>query len=261
MFQDKVCVITGGALGIGQVLTQEFAGAGAKIAFIDINKEAGEKHAQVLKKAGHRILFMAGDISEEAVLRGFVEKIIDEYGKVDFLINNAAVNLGGILSPCGYDDFNRALRVGISAPYILAQLLLPHFNVGASIVNISSTRALMSQANTESYSAAKGGINALTHALAVSLAGKVRVNAISPGWIDTGKTYDKSYQAKYSKADKDQHPSKRVGYPLDIASLALFLCDEKNSFINGENITVDGGMSKLMIYSGDMGWEHDPEQT
>ena len=159
--------------------------------------------------------------------------------------------------PYSYEDFNMVLRVGVSAPYLL-KLFLPYFNKGASIVNISSSRAFMSQANTESYTAAKGGITALTHALAVSLSGKVRVNSIAPGWIDTGKYYEDSYLPKYTEADIKQHPSDRIGEPLDIARAVFFLCDERNSFINGENITIDGGMSKQMIYSGDNGWEYNP---
>jgi len=149
------------------------------------------------------------------------------------------------------------LRVGIIAPYYLTKLFLPYFSRGGSVVNISSTRAMMSQADTESYTAAKGGVAALTHALAVSLAGKVRVNSVSPGWIDTGAYHEENYQPVYTEADIAQHPSGRVGNPMDIARVVMFLCDEENSFITGENITVDGGMTKLMIYSGDDGWEYN----
>ena len=131
------------------------------------------------------------------------------------------------------------------------------FNTDGAVVNISSTRAFQSQRDTESYTAAKGGITALTHALAVSLAGKIRVNSISPGWIDTGITYDKNYIPEYSDADKKQHPSGCVGHPMDIVRTVFFLCDQNNSFINGQNITVDGGMSKLMIYTEDHGWHYE----
>jgi NAD(P)-dependent dehydrogenase (short-subunit alcohol dehydrogenase family) len=142
------------------------------------------------------------------------------------------------------------LRVGVAAPFLLTQLLLKHFNTPASVVNISSTRYLMSQANTESYTAAKGGITALTHAMAVTLAGIARVNAISPGWIDTtGKPFD--------GLNASQHPVGRVGVPADIVHTVLFLCDQKSSFITGQNITVDGGMTKLMIYHDDCGWTYN----
>ena len=140
-----------------------------------------------------------------------------------------------------------ALRVGVTAPFYLTKLFLPHFAPGAAIVNISSSRDRMSQPQTESYTAAKGGIAALTHALAVSLAGKVRVNSISPGWIDT------SFR-RYTGPDAIQQPAGRVGDPLDIANMALYLCSDKAGFITGENICIDGGMTRQMIYHGDWGW-------
>lgn len=257
MFKDKVCVITGGSLGIGRCLTSEFFKAGAKIAFVDIDEKAGRENEEHIIRSGGQVLFFHGDIAEEQTLNKFVEVVISKYGKIDYLINNACVNKGGILDPCSYDDFNYVLRIGITAPYMLTKLFLPYFNKNACIVNISSSRAFMSQANTESYTAAKGGITALTHALAVSLSGRVRVNSIAPGWIDTGKYYDESYIPQYTEADIAQHPSNRVGKPVDIARAVMFLCDERNSFINGENITIDGGMTKLMIYSGDNGWEYN----
>lgn len=259
MFQGKVCVVTGGALGIGRCLTREFAKAGARVAFIDMNQQAGEENLDYIRSNGGQAVFFQGDIAEETVLRDFTRNVIDAFGTIDYLINNACLSKGGILKPCSYEEFNYVLRVGISAPYMLAQLFLPYFNKGASIVNISSSRAFMSQQNTESYTAAKGGITALTHALAVSLAGRVRVNAIAPGWIDTGKYHDDEYVPRYTAGDIAQHPSKRVGEPMDIARAVMFLCDERNSFINGECITVDGGMTKLMIYSGDYGWEYKSE--
>ncbi len=261
MFRDKVCVITGGALGIGRCLAQEFSKVGLKIAFIDVNKIAGEKNKRIIEEAGGECYFFHGDLSSEETLENFVEAVIEKYGTIDYLVNNAAFSKGGIHTPTTYEDFNYVLKTGVLAPYMLTQLFLPYFNEGAAIVNISSSRAEMSQANTESYSAAKGGIKSLTHALSISLAGKIRVNAISPGWIETGEYYDEPFVPNYSKGDIEQHPSKRIGHPTDIARAALFLCDERNSFINGENITIDGGMSKLMIYSGDDGWEYSPENV
>ena len=140
--------------------------------------------------------------------------------------------------------------MGVTAPFYLTKLFLPHFAPGAAIVNISSSRDRMSQPQTESYTAAKGGIAALTHALAVSLAGKVRVNSISPGWIDT------SFR-RYAGPDALQQPAGRVGDPLDIANMALYLCSDKAGFITGENICIDGGMTRQMIYHGDWGWRLD----
>ncbi len=254
-FENKVCVITGGANGIGRCITEEFLKEGAYIAVIDKNTLRAE---MLFEKYGDKIYFMSGDISEKDTLEKFANSVINKFGKIDFLINNACLSRGGIISGCDFDDFNYVLRVGVTAPYMLTKLFLEHFDPGASIVNISSTRAYMSQADTESYTAAKGGISALTHGLSVSLAGKVRVNSISPGWIDTGAyqnvdNYD--YDSAVTAEDKIQHPAGRIGNPHDIAAVAMFLCSDDAGFITGENITVDGGMTKLMIYHNDFGWK------
>ncbi|MDY3250151.1 MAG: SDR family oxidoreductase, partial [Candidatus Choladocola sp.] len=193
--------------------------------------------------------YFVGDISDKDTLIRFSEKVITEYGSVDYLINNALPLMKGI-DTCSYEEFNYALQVGVTAPFMLTKLFLPYFAPGASIVNISSSRDRMSQPFTESYTAAKGGIAALTHALAVSLAGKVRVNSISPGWIDTAYTV-------YEGPDAIQQPAGRVGNPMDIANMVLYLCSEKAGFITGENICIDGGMTKQMIYHGDWGWQLD----
>jgi NAD(P)-dependent dehydrogenase (short-subunit alcohol dehydrogenase family) len=258
-FKNKVCVITGAANGIGLCIINEFAKRGTKVAFIDRDKPAGDKALGGIMASGGEGLFICGDIAEKDVLENFARQVIDTFGRVDYLINNACLSRKGILSGCDYDDFNYVLKVGVTAPYMLAKLFRDHFNPGGAIVNISSTRRLMSQQDTESYTAAKGGISALTHALAVSLAEKVRVNSISPGWIDVSANDDPDFECKHSLADKLQHPARRVGRPMDIAQAVMFLCDEENSFITGQNITVDGGMTKLMIYSGDDGWEYNPD--
>ncbi len=232
MNKQKVAVVTGGAQGIGKAICDAFAGQGVSVCTIDLL----ENH------------FFVGDISDEQILRAFASKVIAEHGTIDFLINNACLSRGG-LNTCHYDDFNYVLRVGVSAPFLLTQLFMEHFNPRASIVNISSTRSLMSQADTESYTAAKGGITALTHAMAVTLSGKARVNSISPGWIDTTG-------AEFKDSDAAQHPAGRVGKPSDIVNAVMFLCDERNDFITGQNITVDGGMTKLMVYHNDGGWTY-----
>ena len=172
--------------------------------------------------------------------------MLAEHGRIDVLVNNALPIMRGI-DACTYDEFMYALAVGVTAPFYLAKLFAEHFAPGASIVNISSSRDRMSQPQTESYTAAKGGIHALTHALAVSLAGRVRVNSISPGWIETGDTV-------YTGSDAAQQPAGRVGNPMDIANMVLFLCSDKAGFITGENVCIDGGMTKQMIYHGDHGW-------
>ncbi|WP_313119105.1 SDR family oxidoreductase [Proteiniclasticum ruminis] len=246
----KVCVITGGANGIGKALVRAFDKEGASVAFIDKDGDAGKDLLSSLQDQ-KKHFFFEGDLASESVLVEFAEEIKKRYGKVDVLINNACFSHKGLLSGCTYEEFNEILRVGVSAPYYLTLLLKEHFKSGASIVNITSTRAFMSQKDTESYSAAKGGITALTHAMAMSLQGLARVNSIAPGWIDTGD------EENFSEADRKQHPSERVGVPEDIVRTVLFLCDERSSFINAENITVDGGMSKRMVYHGDEGWKYN----
>ena len=230
MFTNKVVVITGGAAGIGKCIAEEFEKAGATVCVID--KAPGDH--------------FVGDISHKAVLETFAAQVIAQHGHVDILVNNALPIMRGIDS-CTYEEFQYALAVGVTAPFYLSKLLVPHMPKGSSIINISSSRDRMSQPQTESYTAAKGGIAALTHGLAISLSGQVRVNSISPGWIDTAYTI-------YEGPDAYQQPAGRVGNPLDIANMVLFLCSDKAGFITGENICIDGGQTKLMIYHGDHGW-------
>ncbi len=211
-YENKLIVVTGGAQGIGKCICEQF---------------------------------------EKEVLEAFAQKVIAECGKVDVLVNNAPPLFKGI-DECSYEEFEYALRVGVTAAFYLTKLFAEHFSEGASVVNISSSRDRMSMPQTESYTAAKGGIAALTHAMAVSLAGKVRVNSISPGWIDTDYTV-------YEGADAIQQPAGRVGNPLDIANMVLYLCSDKAGFITGENICIDGGMTRQMIYHGDHGWEYNGE--
>ena len=230
-FNDKVVVVTGGANGIGKCIADEFRSLGAIVYVID--KQEGD--------------YFVGDISRKEVLEAFTANILSKHDKVDVIVNNALPLMKGI-DECSYEEFQYALSVGVTAPFYLVKLLMPHLAEGASIVNISSSRDRMSQPQTESYTAAKGGIAALTHALAVSLAGRARVNSISPGWIDTAYTV-------YEGPDATQQPVGRVGNPMDIAHMVLFLCSDKAGFITGENICIDGGMTHQMIYHGDNGWK------
>ena len=230
-FKDKIVVVTGGAHGIGKTIVSEFEKEGAKVAFIDIREND----------------CFVGDISKKEVLEGFADFVVHQYGHVDVLVNNALPLMKGI-DECSYEEFSNALAVGVTAPFYLSKLFASHFAPGASIINISSSRDRMSQPQTESYTAAKGGIAALTHALAVSFAGKLRVNSISPGWIDTDFTL-------YEGPDASQQPAGRVGNPLDISNMVLFLASEKAGFITGENICIDGGMTRQMIYHNDCGWK------
>ena len=233
-FQDKVIVITGGAGGIGKCIAEEFQKEGAHVCVID--SAPGDHYV--------------GDIGNQATLEDFAQSVIAQHGRVDVLVNNAPPAFVGI-DNCSYEQFQNALAVGVTAPFYLSKLFIPYFAPDASIINISSSRDRMSQPQSESYTAAKGGIAALTHALAVSLAGKVRVNSISPGWIDT------DYRV-YEGPDAIQQPAGRVGNPLDIAHMVLFLASGKAGFITGENICIDGGQTRLMIYHGDHGWSLNP---
>ena len=232
-YSGKVAVVTGGARGIGRAIADAFVREGAVVHIID-------------KQPGN---WFVGDVSDRESLKRFAASVIEKSGHVDCLVNNALPVMKGI-DECSWEDFSYALAVGVTAPFYLTKLLMPYFAPGASVINIASSRDRMSQPQTESYTAAKGGIAALTHAMAVSLAGKVRVNSISPGWIDTTGS-------EITGADALQQPVGRVGKPEDIAEAVLFLCSEKAGFITGENVCIDGGMTKLMIYHGEHGWKKE----
>ena len=227
----KTVVITGTAHGIGKCIKEMFINKGARVCDIDIEPGA----------------YFMGDIGDKAVLESFAAKVIADFGSIDYIINNAPPVFMGI-DNCSYETFEQALSIGITAPFYLVKLFLPYFNEGAAVVNISSSRDSMSMPQSESYAAAKGGIRSLTHALAMSLRGRVRVNSISPGWIENNGI-------EYSGSDSMQIPVGRVGKPEDIAHAVLFLCSDKAGFISGENLIIDGGMSRQMIYHGDNGWK------
>ena len=236
LFKDKVVIVTGGASGIGRCIADEFRNQGAVVYLIDRQESA----------------HFVGDISSKEVLEAFAAEVLRRHNKVDVIVNNALPLMKGI-DECSYEEFQYALSVGVTAPFYLVKLLKDHLAEGASIINISSSRDRMSQPQTESYTAAKGGIAALTHALAVSLSGRARVNSISPGWIDTAYTV-------YEGPDASQQPAGRVGNPMDIANMVLYLCSDKAGFITGENICIDGGMTRQMIYHGDHGWKLDNQK-
>lgn len=250
-FRDKVALVTGGAGGIGCSIAEAFASCDARVAVFDKDAKKGMSTVSTLPGSGH--LFIHGDAGRKKDVENCAAQVLEQYGHIDFLVNNACMNLGGLNGKCPYEDFLEVLKVGVVAPYLFSLLFLDAFKRGGAIVNISSTRASMSQKNTESYTAAKGGITALTHGMAMSLAGYgLRVNSISPGWIDTGSF------SKLSDADHRQQPVGHVGKPEDISALVLFLCSQDASFITGENIVADGGMTRRMIYHGDEGWHYTP---
>ena len=229
-FSGKIAVVTGGARGIGRCICEKLEAAGATVCVIDLLENG----------------YFVGDLADKSTLEEFAKRVISDYGRVDIIVNNAAPISKGI-KDCSYEDFEYALKVGVTAPFYLVKLLEPYMTDGGSVINISSSRDRMSQTQTESYTAAKGGISALTHALAVSLGGRIRVNSISPGWIDNNYT-------EYSGADATQHPAGRVGKPTDIADAVMFLCSDMAGFITAENLGIDGGMTRQMIYHGDLGW-------
>ena len=231
-FDGKAAVITGGAHGIGRAVADAFRREGASVYIMD--RQPGE--------------WFVGDVSDRESLERFAESVVAKNNQVDYLVNNALPLMKGI-DQCSWEEFSYAMAVGVTAPFYLTKLLMPYFAPGASVINISSSRDRMSQPQTESYTAAKGGISALTHAMAASLAGKARVNSISPGWIDTTGS-------EITGPDALQQPVGRVGKPEDIAEMVLFLCSEKAGFITGENICIDGGMTRLMIYHGEHGWKY-----
>ena len=240
-FQNKTAVITGGALGIGRCLTRAFADAGCRIAFFDCGQRAGEENLNFLQRTGKDALFFCGNGEAPEALEAFVQKTINTYGNIDYLINNMCINRGGLLTPCGYEDFLAVLKVGVAAPYYLTQRFLPYFNSGGCVVNLSSTRAVQSQENTESYTAAKGGVAALTHAMAVSLAGRVRVNAIAPGYMATEMNTALLNDEGRNTEILGRIPAHRWGTPDDMKGLCIFLASDASDYIAGAVIPCDGG--------------------
>lgn len=236
--------ITGGAKGIGKSIVELFVKDGWRVAFCDIDDAAGRALA---KKTG--ATFFPFDIINTEALENCFKQLFEAWGDIDAIINNVGIGNFKPITETTNADFDHILSVNLKPVFATARLLalhrktLPTANPYGRIINISSTRSFMSEANSEGYAASKGGINALTHALAISLSEwNITVNAISPGWIETGD------YSTLKDEDHEQHPSKRVGRPEDIARMSLFLCQKENNFINGENITIDGGMTKKMIY-------------
>jgi NAD(P)-dependent dehydrogenase (short-subunit alcohol dehydrogenase family) len=230
-FFHKLAVITGGAAGIGRCIVEALSAAGARVAFMDSDEQAGLSLAETL---GPECLFLHGDVSRADFLSEFAERVVSRFGRVDFLINAAGLDNRGIFSGCGHAEFSQALQVGAAAPYQLVCLLLRAFSRDAAVINIAFADAPLPQKDRESPAAARGALLALTRSLAVSLAGRVRVNAVSPGWTD----------AAFSggAAEQIRRPDGRAAGSDDVVALVLFLCSRRAAFITGQNIAVDGGM-------------------
>jgi len=252
-FMNKTVIVTGGGQGIGRAVSRAFAAEGANVIIADIDEEAGLENEIYIKNSGFEAAFIKTDVSDAASVKHMVDKVLKKYNGIHVLINNAAVSGFGSIFDISTEEWDKAIGVNLSGMYYCAKFCAPVMrsqNYG-NIINMASTRAFMSEPDTEPYSASKGGIIALTHALALSL-GKygIRVNSISPGWIDVSswKKNSLAKQEPISEQDHKQHPAGRVGTPEDIAQTCLFLASDKSGFITGENITVDGGMTRKMIY-------------
>ncbi|MCE5205295.1 MAG: SDR family oxidoreductase [Porphyromonadaceae bacterium] len=245
----KHVIITGGAQGIGRVVTEELLNHDYCVSVFDIDNEAMEELRPNFRKRSCD--FFITDVSNEVSVRSSIRAALKEFGPAYGLVNNAVHVIFKPMEELTPDEWNRAIATNLTGTFYCSKYLTPSLReTKGSIVNMCSTRAFQSEANTESYSASKGGIFSLTHAMAVSLAPDVRVNSISPGWIDVSaiKKKEIARQIPLSKEDHLQHPAGRVGNAWDIARMVLFLMDAENSFITGQNFTIDGGMTKKMIY-------------
>ncbi|MCA9441693.1 MAG: glucose 1-dehydrogenase [Candidatus Omnitrophica bacterium] len=252
-FEGKVYLVTGGGQGIGKGIARCLLESKGKVVIADADAEAGRETESEYSELGE-IVFVETDVSQEDSVREVIDKTVSLGGRLDGLINNAGISSPGSapLLDCSLEEWNRVIQVNLTGVFLCAKHAVDELKkTEGSIVNIASARALQSEPNTFAYSASKGGIVALTHALAVSLGPAVRVNCISPGWIEVGPWRKKKLrkEAVHSSEDMAQHPVGRVGHPEDIASMVAFLLSAEAGFITGQNFVVDGGMTKKMIYA------------
>ena len=248
--EGRVAIVTGGAQGIGRGIADRLAKEGGQIVIADADAEALAE----LEREVPAYLCVQADVSSEQSVQNLLEIALARFGRLDFVVNNAGISANASLEQLTLADWNRVIGVNLTGAFLMSRHASPQLRASrGAIVNIASTRATMSEANTEAYSASKGGLLALTHALAVSLGPDVRVNAVSPGWIETRdrqKTGARS-TVDHSEADRAQHPVGRVGMPEDVAAMVAFLCSSESGFVTGQNFVVDGGMTKKMIYVED----------
>lgn len=244
MDSGRQVIVTGAAHGIGKVIAEQFADLGAHVWLIDMNKDAGEKLEKTLKKRGCQCTFVHTDVADPTQIKAFFDRIKTQHLSIHAIINNAGMSSFKPLDDLDVEEWDRVMNTNVRSVLLFSKLGSKFMNKGTSIVNIASTRASMSEAGSEAYAASKGAIISLTHALAASLSPNgITVNAISPGWIEN-QQYD-----QLREVDHNQHWSQRVGKPQDIARACLFLTDAENNFITGENLVIDGGMTRKMIYN------------
>jgi NAD(P)-dependent dehydrogenase (short-subunit alcohol dehydrogenase family) len=244
-FSNRVVIVTGGAAGIGQEVASQYAINGAKVVIADID-ELGEQTAEQIRRKGGEVNFVKTDVRKPEQIIRLMELTYQTYGAIHILINNAGKGLFKSPYDVTVEEWDDIIHTNLRSVFLCSREAAKYMlenDDGGSIVNMASTRALMSEPNSESYAATKGGIVAITHALAASFSeDRITVNAISPGWIHTGD------YSQLTAIDHEQHLSKRVGKPIDIAKACLYLTDKENSFVTGINLVVDGGMTRKMIY-------------
>ena len=251
LLAGRAALVTGGGQGIGRATARALLEAGASVLIAEVDQEAGQEVAAELSVVGD-VVFEPCDVTRQADVKAAVEAALGRWGRLDILVNNVGIARGGPVTALTLEDFNHVLAANLTSIYLFAHHAAEALgrNGGGAMVNIASTRALMSEPHTEAYSASKGGVVALTHSLAVSLGPAVRVNCISPGWIETAQWKKSAAQRPidHSDADRSQHPAGRVGEPMDIARMAVYLASDAAGFITGQNIIIDGGMTRKMIY-------------
>jgi NAD(P)-dependent dehydrogenase (short-subunit alcohol dehydrogenase family) len=255
-WQGRAALVTGAGRGIGRAIARQLIEAGAGVAIVDIDASAATDAADAfrdLAPAPDKVVALSGDVSDEAAVADLVARAAGVLVGLDIVVNNAArsspENPG--LEKLDRAEWQRVLDINLTGPMLLVKHALPHLRARrGAVVNIASTRALQSEPHTEAYAASKGGLVALTHALAMSLGPDVRVNCISPGWIDTSAWQPRGQekQPKLRPEDHAQHPVGRVGRPEDVAALCLYLVSDAAGFVTGQNFVIDGGMTRKMIY-------------